>query len=54
MNSDDLGLLSEKYEVCKGGNWCGIDSNLKLLLEDDLLEVFELYDYDLGWDFAFS
>ena len=42
MNSDVLRLSSEKYEVCKGGDWCGIDSNLELLLEDDLLEDFEL------------
>ena len=37
LNSDVLHLSSEKLEVCKSGDWCGIDSNLELLLEDVLL-----------------
>ena len=41
-NSDVLRLSSEKYEVCEGGNWCVMGSDLEVLLEDELLEDFEL------------
>ena len=42
LNSDVLRLSSEKHEVCEGGDLCGMDSNLEPLLEDDLLQDFEL------------